>query len=81
MKVKLEIKIFSFNWYVFYVTRGFVASTRDFNLLTRAFNPPTLMSFKECQSILRTSDYQRKLSLMLSYVDHDIQTIKEESES
>ena len=56
MKVKLEIKFFSFNSYVFYVTRGFVASTRDFNLLTRAFNPPTLMSFKECQTILQTSD-------------------------
>ena len=48
MKVKLEIKFFSFNSYFFYVTRGFVASTRDFNLLTRAFNPPTLINFKEC---------------------------------
>ena len=32
------IGIFSFNWYVFYLTRGFIATTRAFNLLTRAFN-------------------------------------------
>ena len=36
-----EIGIFSFNLYVYYLTRGFIASTRAFNLLTRAFNLPT----------------------------------------
>ena len=33
-----ELGIFSFNSYVYYLTRGFIASTRAFNLLTRAFN-------------------------------------------
>ena len=50
MKVKLfvifeiqyfELRIFSFNSYVYYVTPGFVASTRAFDLPTRAFNLPT----------------------------------------
>ena len=36
-----EIGIFSFNSYVYYLTRGFIAPTRAFNLLTRAFNLPT----------------------------------------
>ena len=36
-----EIRIFSFNSYVYYLTRGFIAPTRAFNLLTRAFNLPT----------------------------------------
>ena len=45
MKIKLfvareiqyfELGIFSFNSYVYYLTRGFIASTRAFNLLTRA---------------------------------------------
>ena len=36
-----EIGIFSFNSYVYYLTCGFIASARDFNLLTRAFNLPT----------------------------------------
>ena len=36
-----EIGIFSFNSYVYYLTRGFIASTLAFNLLTRAFNLPT----------------------------------------
>ena len=35
-----EIRIFSFNSYVYYLTRGFLASTRAFNLLTCAFNLP-----------------------------------------
>ena len=47
MKIKLivaceiqyfELGIFSFNSYVYYINRGFIASTRAFNLLTRAFN-------------------------------------------
>ena len=33
-----EIGIFSFNSYVYYLTRGFIAPTRAFNLLTCAFN-------------------------------------------
>ena len=36
-----EIGIFSFNSYVYYLTRGFIAPTRAFNLLTRDFNLPT----------------------------------------
>ena len=36
-----EIGIFSFNSYVYYLTRGFIAPTRAFNLLTCAFNLPT----------------------------------------
>ena len=47
MKIKLsvaceilyfELEIFSFNSYVCYLTRGFIASTLALNLLTRAFN-------------------------------------------
>ena len=50
MKIKLfvareilyfELRIFSFNSYVYYLTRGFIASTCAFNLLTRVFNLPT----------------------------------------
>ena len=33
-----EIGVFSFNSYVYYLTRGFIAPTGDFNLLTLAFN-------------------------------------------
>ena len=49
MKVKLfvarkiqyfELGVFSFYSSVYYLTRGFIAST-PFNLLTRAFHPPT----------------------------------------
>ena len=36
-----EIGIFSFNSYVYYLTRGFIDSIRAFNLLTRAFNLAT----------------------------------------
>ena len=36
-----ELGIFSFNSYVYYLTRGFIASTRAFTLPTRAFSPPT----------------------------------------
>ena len=36
-----ELGIFSFNSYVYYLTRGFITSTRTFNLLTSAFNLPT----------------------------------------
>ena len=50
MKIKLfvareiqyfELEIFSFNSYVYYLTRGFSASISVFNLLTRAFTLPT----------------------------------------
>ena len=34
----LEFGIFSFNLYVYYLTRGFIASASVFNLPTRAFN-------------------------------------------
>ena len=33
-----EIGIFSFNSYVYYLTRGFIASTRALNLATHAFS-------------------------------------------
>ena len=36
-----ELRIFSFNSYVYYLTRGCIASIRAFNLLTCAFNLPT----------------------------------------
>ena len=47
MKIKLfvareihhfELKILSFNSYVYYLTRGFIVSTRAFNFLTRVFS-------------------------------------------
>ena len=50
MKVKLfltceiqyfELGISSFNSYVYYLSRGFIASNRAFNLLTHSFNLPT----------------------------------------
>ena len=36
-----ELRIFSFNSYVYYLSRGFIASTRAFNLPTRAFSHAT----------------------------------------
>ena len=53
MKIKLfvareiqyfELGIFSFNSYVYYLTRSFIASTRACNLATRAFNLATRAS-------------------------------------
>ena len=50
MKIKLfvtceiqyfELGIFSFNSYVYYLSRGFIPSNRAFNLPTRAFSLPT----------------------------------------
>ena len=50
MKIKLfaareiqyfELGIFSFNSYVYYLTHGFIASTRAFNPPTRVFSLPT----------------------------------------
>ena len=50
MKIKLfvareiqyfELGIFSFNSYVYYLTRGFIALTRAFNLATRAVDLAT----------------------------------------
>ena len=47
MKIKLfvlheiqffELGIFSFNSYIYYLTRGFIASTGAYNLLIEAFN-------------------------------------------
>ena len=40
-----ELRFFSFNSYVYYVARGFIASTHAFNLLTGAFNLPTRRAF------------------------------------
>ena len=39
-----ELGIFSFNWYVYYLTRDFIASTRAFNLPTLALNLATRAS-------------------------------------
>ena len=39
-----ELRIFSFNSYVYYLSRGSVASARAFNLLTRTFNLPACAS-------------------------------------
>ena len=36
-----ELRIFSFNLLVYYVTRGFIASARAFNLPTHDFNLST----------------------------------------
>ena len=36
-----ELRIFSFNSYVYYLSRGFISSTCAFNLLIRSFNLPT----------------------------------------
>ena len=36
-----ELRIFSFNSYIYYLTRRFIASARAFNLLTHDFNLPT----------------------------------------
>ena len=53
MKIKLfvareiqyfELRIFSFNSYVYYLARGFIASARAFNLLTHTFTLPTRAS-------------------------------------
>ena len=53
MKIKLfltceiqyfELGIFSFNWYVYYLTRSFISSTRAFNFLAQAFNLPSRAS-------------------------------------
>ena len=61
MKIKLfvaceiqyfELGIFSFNSYVYYLTRGFIASTRAFNLLTREFELVT------CESELITREFE-----------------------
>ena len=50
MKIKLfvareiqyfKLKIFPFNSHVYYLTHGFIASTRAFNFLTCAFNLPS----------------------------------------
>ena len=36
-----KLRIFSFNSHVYYLIRGFIASTLSFNILTCAFNLPT----------------------------------------
>ena len=51
-----EFGIFSFNSHVYYLTRGFIASTRAFNLLTRAFNLATRafsVLTDECELVTR----------------------------
>ena len=42
MKLNIfELRIFPFISYVYFLTHGFIASARAFNLLTRAFNLST----------------------------------------
>ena len=36
-----DFRFFFFNWYVYYLTRDFIASAGSFNLLNRAFRVPT----------------------------------------
>ena len=36
-----ELGVFSFDSYIYYLTRGFIDLTRAFNLLTRAFSLQT----------------------------------------
>ena len=47
-----EFGMFSFNSYVYYLTRGFIASTRAFSLVTRAFNLGT------CAFILLACEFE-----------------------
>ena len=68
MKIKLfaarkiqyfELGIFSFNSYVYYLTRGFIASTCAFSLPTRAFNLPTrAFSVVTCNFELVTREFE-----------------------
>ena len=55
----LEFGIFSFNSYVYNLTRGFIASARVFNLPTRAFNHPTrAFNFATCAFSLLTRGFE-----------------------
>ena len=68
MKIKLvvalkfnifELGIFSFNSYVYYLTRGFIASTRAFDLATRAFSLLTRgFEFVTCRFELATRGFE-----------------------
>ena len=72
-----ELGIFSFNSYVYYLTRDFIASTRAFYLLTRAFNLPTrafnlatrAFSLLTCgfELVTRVSLFQKLTGLILFY--------------
>ena len=54
-----ELGIFSLNSYVYYLSRGFLASTRAFNLLTRVFNLPTrAFDLATCASSLPTHGFE-----------------------
>ena len=35
----LELRVFSFNLYVYFLTRDYIGSTHAFNLVNRDFNP------------------------------------------
>ena len=77
MKIKLfvareiqffETGIFSYSSYVYYLTRGFIASTRAFNLSTRAFNLATrAFTLLTCGFDLVTPEFEpvtRELELL-----------------
>ena len=54
-----ELGIFSFNSYVYYLCRGFIASTGAFNLLTRALNLATrAFSLLTCRFELVTRTFE-----------------------
>ena len=60
------LAIFSFNSFVYYLTSGFIASARAFNILTCAFNlltcafnlPTHAFNFATCAFILLTHRFQ-----------------------
>ena len=88
MKVKLfasheiqyfELGIVSFSSYIYYVTGGFIASTRAFSLLSRAFNLPTpafslltrafSVRTREFELVTRNSSFTF-LQFLLSFTDN-----------
>ena len=68
MKLNIfELGVFCFNSYVYYLTRGFIASAHAFNLLNRAFSLPTrAFSVPNCAFNLAT----RAFSLLTHGFDH-----------
>ena len=63
-----ELGIFSFNSYVYNLTRGFIASSHAFNLITRSFNLPTRhFNLATCAFSLVTPEFElvtRKFELV-----------------
>ena len=79
MKIKLflareiqyfELEIFSFNSYVYYLTRGFIASTCAFNLATRAFSLLTRGFELVTRVLLFHLKLHRKIGVSVSFFFH-----------